>query len=100
MTLTLAGMPEVIDIFALAPWPLLRTALRERSAAGDASAGCLLVGHSTLVSERQWDLCSDDTLALIILEALLEAGWRHVAVFPLCTLALATGPSSFSFAIS
>ncbi|MFM7981804.1 MAG: hypothetical protein ACKPKO_21050, partial [Candidatus Fonsibacter sp.] len=74
VSLTPAGVPEVIDIFVLALWPLLRTALREWYPSSDAGTRYLFAGNSTLVSERQWDVCSDTTLALIVFEALLKAG--------------------------
>ena len=71
------GIPAVIGIFfALAPWPVLRTALRDWDIAGVVSLGYFCLDNSRLVSDKQWDLCSDDTLALIMCEALVEAGWR------------------------
>ena len=39
INVTPMGIPDIIDIFALAPWQLLRTALRQWSVAGDSSLG-------------------------------------------------------------
>ena len=71
------GFPEVVDITALVPWKVLRTSLREWSfEPSTESQHCWSLTASALTCEREWDLKDSATPTLLVIEALMGAGWR------------------------
>ena len=71
------GFPDVIDVMALAPWAALRVTLREWSFEEHTDLPyCLSLTNSSLTCEHEWDPRAKDTPALVVLEALLQEGWR------------------------
>ena len=77
VTVCIDGFPQIVDATRLVPWDVLRTSLREWSFEPSTDLKhCWSLKDSELTCERQWDLQGSATPTLIVLEALMAAGWR------------------------
>ncbi|MCP4243049.1 MAG: hypothetical protein GY772_21050, partial [bacterium] len=75
------GAAGVQDVAALAPWRTLRSCLRlwDRPAVGGASSSSTMAleyRSTGLVAARAWDFAKDDLPCCVLLDRLLEEGWR------------------------
>ena len=64
------GLLAVLDMLAIAPWLVLRTAIRQWSVSYGQGFGQMSFEACRLVRARKYDLRSESTLALVVLEEL------------------------------
>jgi hypothetical protein len=69
------GSAEVVDLLDLAPWPVLRVALRRWDVADSDTGGCQLLQRSLCLSQLPRPKSVTALPALTCLESLLKAGW-------------------------
>jgi hypothetical protein len=69
-------MPVVRDLLYLGDWRVLRAALRLWAHVPGSIPGTLCASSAEVVSQRDWDICAASTLAVVVLDKLLEDGWR------------------------
>ena len=70
------GTPVVRDIVHLAPWRVWRGGLRLWAHAPGTLPGTMRAGAPERVSLRLWNITAEDTPAVVVLERLVEDGWR------------------------
>ena len=70
------GFAEVIDVLAMAEWRLLRAGLKSWKTGPSDVQGCINVGRSILVSDGPWDFRRGSVPAIVLLEKLVELGWK------------------------
>jgi hypothetical protein len=70
------GAPVVRDMLDLAPWRVFRGGLRLWAHGPGSVAGTLTASAPERTSQRLYDVAAAETLAALVLERLLQDGWR------------------------
>ena len=89
------GFAEVIDVLAMAEWRLMRVGLKRWETGPSDVQRCISVGRSIPVSDTPWDFRRGSVPAIVLLEKLVELGWKVGAELAEHTL---TTRRVFSFA--
>ena len=71
------GFPEVVDILAMAPWPVIRGGLRRWHVGQSDTRGCLALSRPEPVRHDVNALAVEDIPTVCLLEALANSGWQH-----------------------
>ena len=74
-----SGDPEVLDILALASWPVLRLATSKWKAVSSGFAGVLALQSPTNMAMLAEQTTDDNASALVLMERLFKSGWTYVA---------------------
>ncbi len=78
-TLVPEGLPEVIDFLAFIPWDTVRSGMKTWSVVSGSSAGgggAVNVGKPVALSERAWVFTDPGTPLCVLIDVLLERGWK------------------------
>ncbi len=72
------GVPQILDLFDVATWPVLRYQLRRWAMVPSVVPGCVAIEDAQLVSPTL-DWRDNATPVLVLLEGLASAGWTRGA---------------------